>query len=394
MRKLIQLLFLAAALTAIPGVLLYAATVCEDDASVVARPIALGVPGANINMIQTDSQGNISGCCTGTLGALVKGPGGEYILSNNHVLGRVNLAAPGEGIIQPGCPASSSAAQDDIVAHLSQSAKINFGAHARNKIDAAIAQVVSGDVSGDILNIGPISNKIAPAVVNLAVQKMGAASCLTNGTIKTFNFSTAKISYPSQCDSDSGTANFVNQIVVKGSSGTFAVEGDSGSLVVTADSCPRPVGLVFASDSNGDIFVNPIKQVLSHFGVSIVAGCTASTTLADSDAEGGGAVSGGASAGIDASDDSAAQEAAAFAKISGMTMDAVNLAIAAKTRHEKDLFAIAQVAGVGVGASGEPGVPSIDVYVTEDSPALRAALPDTLEGLPVNVIVSGRIHAL
>ena len=391
MRRLSQALCFAVVLGVAPAVNLEAGTVCEDETSFVTRPIALGVPGANINMLQTNSQGDTTGCCFGTLGALVKGPGGEYILSNNHVLDRVNLGQPGEGIIQPGCPASASAAQDDIVAHLSESAKINFAVHAKNKIDAAIAQIVSGGVSGDILNIGPISNKIAPAVIKLAVQKMGASSCLTQGTIQTIKFSSARIEYADQCDSNSGTANFVNQIVVKGSTGDFAIAGDSGSLVVTTESCPRPVGLLFAADTAGDVFVNPIRQVLSHFGVAIVAGCTASKASADSSII---AASGGNDASAGATKDADTEEAEAFASISGMTMDAINFAAAAKSRHEQDFFAIANVAGVGVGASAEPGVPSIDVYVAEDSPALRSALPDNVEGLPVNVIVSGPIHAL
>jgi hypothetical protein len=326
----------------------------------------------------------------------VKGSGGEYILSNNHVLARVNRAKPGEGIIQPGltqigCPAAPPT--EDIVARLSASAAINFGAKAKNKIDAAIAQVVKGDVSGDILNIGPISNKVAPAVINLAVQKMGASSCVTQGTIKTISFSTAQIQYTNECNSSSGTANFVDQIVVKGT-GNFAIPGDSGSLVVTTGTCPRPVGLLFAADDAGNVYVNPIKTVLSHFGVSIVAGCTA-TASADIGIDGGdNAATDAATDNTNGGDDTAAEEAADFANISGMTMDAVNFAFAAKAHHEKDLFGIADVAGVGIGASSEPGVPSIDVYVAKDSPALRAALPDNVEGLPVNVIVSGSIHAL
>src|SRR5437868_4770795 len=60
-------------------------------------PIQLGTSGGNIKDI---SKGF---CYGGTLGALVKdASGNQYILSNNHVLARTNVAALGENIIQPG----------------------------------------------------------------------------------------------------------------------------------------------------------------------------------------------------------------------------------------------------------------------------------------------------
>lgn len=390
MRKIAYLATLALLLAELPIARLNAADVC-DQGSDLARPIDLGSAGGNIKLSETNSQGTVTGCCSGTLGALVQGPGGKYILSNNHVLARVNLGKPGEGIIQPGliqfgCP--NSPPTDDIVAHLSASARINFAANAKNQIDAAIAHVVAGDVSSDILNIGPISGKAAVAAPNLAVQKMGATTCLTQGIVQSIDVTASGangVEYTDECDSGSGTANFVDQIVVKsnGSSGAFAAPGDSGSLVVTTDACPRPVGLLFASDNSGDIYVNPIKPVLSHFGVSIVAGCTAtsSTTKENADDDNAGS-----------SDTSA--EATTFANISGIGLDAINYASAVKGRHEQDLFAMPGVSSVGIGASEEPGVPRIDVYVTEDSPALRDAMPDSLEGLPINVIVGGPIHAL
>jgi hypothetical protein len=379
MRKIVFFAALMLVLAAKPHAVLNAQVVCGTQGSDLPRPISLGSAGSNINM----------GCCTGTLGAMVKGPGGKYILSNNHVLARVNLGKNGEGIIQPGCPLSQPT--DDIVAKLSASSKISFAPKGKNKIDAAIAHIVAGDVSSDILNIGPISSKPANAVINLQVQKMGAASCLTHGTIKSINVLLSGVQYGDECNSGSGTANFVNQIVVAPISGAFAAAGDSGSLVVTTDACPQPVGLLFAADSAGNVYVNPIKQVLSHFGVSIVAGCTAvASTAATADNTPDDSATGDAVT----TDNTSAEEAADFASVSGLSLDAINYATAVKTRHEQDLITLPGVAGVGVGASDEPGVPRIDVYVTEDTPALRTALPDNLEGTPVNVIVSGPIHAL
>jgi hypothetical protein len=379
MRKIVYLAFLTSATAVLSGGSVNA-QVCGQGLD-LTRPVCLGSPGSNIKMWQINSQGEIT-CCTGTLGSMVQGPGGKYILSNNHVLARVNLAKPGEGIIEPGCPLSDPTS--DVVAHLSAEAKISFATDGKNEIDAAIARIVTGDVSSQILNIGPISNKVATAVVDLPVQKMGATTGLTQGVVTEIGFDASgsnAVEYADQCDSASGTATFVNQIVVQSSVGLFAEPGDSGSLVVTSDACPRPVGLLFASDKS-EVYLNPIGIVLSHFGVSFVAGCT------DSSAGAGPSASEATGSG-DSQD-----EAAAFANISRISPDAINYAKGVKDRYEKDLFAMPGVTGVGIGASGEPGVPGIDVHVTQDSPSLRDWMPDSLEGIPVKIVVSGPIHAL
>src|SRR5215475_10794771 len=54
------------------------------------RPISLGTSGGNVN------DRTRSFCCSGTLGALVTKGGNLYILSNNHVLGRLGKAVGGE----------------------------------------------------------------------------------------------------------------------------------------------------------------------------------------------------------------------------------------------------------------------------------------------------------
>ncbi|MGA2411492.1 MAG: hypothetical protein ABSG46_14035 [Candidatus Binataceae bacterium] len=370
MRELIYFSATISVLAVISGSHLNAAT-CDQDLA-LARPIELGVSGGNINLSATVD--GITDCCEGTLGSLVTGSGGKYILSNNHVLARVNLAKPGEAIIQPGliadgCP--STLPTEDVVAHLSASSKIKF--RGQNNIDAAIAQVAAGDVTGDILNIGPISGKTvaAPSALNLAVQKMGRTTCLTTGTVSAIN-ADVEVEYVPECNSGSGTALFVNQIVVTGSD--FAAGGDSGSLVVTQEDCPRAVGLLFASGSaSNQTILNPIRKVLGHFGVSMVAGCEASPQAADTQAE----VAGSSGA----------------AGLAGLSAEAINAVTAIKERHENDLFALPGVVGTAVGSSSEPGVPKIEVYIAADTPALRAALPAEIEGAQVDVIVSGPFTA-
>ncbi len=50
----------------------------------------------------------------------------------------------------------------------------------------------------------------------------------------------------------------------------FLQSGDSGSLLVTDDSGKRPVGLLFAGNSNGKLAIaNDIRDVLAELEVAI-----------------------------------------------------------------------------------------------------------------------------
>ena len=56
--------------------------------------------------------------------------------------------------------------------------------------------------------------------------------------------------------------------------------------------------------------------------------------------------------------------------------------------------AIMSVPGVvGVGETEVDGEPAVMVMVAEDSPAVRAALPETVAGYPVVIDVTGEIMA-
>ena len=60
------------------------------------RNLRFGVSGGNVN----DATRRF--CCSGTLGALITDGTNQYILSNNHVLGRSGQAVAGEDVSQPG----------------------------------------------------------------------------------------------------------------------------------------------------------------------------------------------------------------------------------------------------------------------------------------------------
>ena len=231
-------------------------------------PIKLGTSGSNVKDI------NASFCCTGTLGSLVKNTSGnQYILSNNHVLARSNAGKPGEVIMQRGyvdtMPACSKNGTINV-ANLTKFVKLNFTG-GKNTVDAAIAKVVSGQVSatGTILQIGTVSSTTVNPSVGLAVEKSGRTTSKTTGKIGAIKV-TATVSGYGPCGMGTNTAKFVKQFLIK--SRTFSAAGDSGSLITTqpaAGKKPNPVGLLFAGTPTSTL-ANPINSVLTALGVSFV----------------------------------------------------------------------------------------------------------------------------
>jgi hypothetical protein len=340
-------------------------------------PIQLGTSGGNIN--------DISGgfCYGGTLGALVKdASGNQYILSNNHVLARTNMATAGEDIIQPGLIDQTPAcSQDstDIVADLSAFIPIQFKAKKiipTNTVDAAIAQVRGGtvDPTGFIIDIGTLSSDTVAASLNMAVKKSGRTTGLTTGNITAVN-ATIDVSY-----GKGKTARFTNQIVV-GSSG-FIAAGDSGSLMVEdVATNPHAVGLLFAGSSTTTI-ANPIDDVLSSFSVSMVGSGPSASLM--------GKILAWAKKLLSVAESQAAN-AQLPPRASQAAVDAVRRV---KERHEGRLLALPGVIGVGVGVSEKlREQAAIEVYVIQATESLKQALPKSLDGVEVKTIETGEIHA-
>ena len=332
------------------------------------RPIPLGTSGGNIK----DSSRSF--CCSGTLGSLVQDKDSvQYILSNNHVLARTNRAIIGETIIQPGLidqiPGCSKD-QADAVANLSDFVPISFRRNVSNVIDAAIAQVQAGQVdpSGSILNIGEISNATAAPFVGMNVKKNGRTTGMTTGTVTAIDV-TVRIQYDRQCGITSlpQVATFTGQIMIE--PGAFSDAGDSGSLIVeNCSSHPRSVGLLFAGSGSNTI-ANPIGDVLSGLGVSMVGKndfCSASSAGSLQMAE--------------------QSASAAF-------LDVEN-AIRVKRLHEADVFRKTGVVGIGVGRSDtEPGRAVIEVYVGKPAHVMKPFIPEMMEDVQVKIVETGVFRA-
>jgi hypothetical protein len=95
-------------------------------------------------------------------------------------------------------------------------------------------------------------------------MKYGRTTGQTKGRITGIN-ATVNVGY------DSGTARFVNQIIIQ--PGSFSAGGDSGSLIVVQKGADarKPVGLLFAGSPLITI-ANPITAVLERFNVVIDGG--------------------------------------------------------------------------------------------------------------------------
>lgn len=230
----------------------------------------------------------------GTLGCIVRDrtTGDRLILSNNHVLANSNDAVAGDPIIQPG-GADGGTVANDLIARLERFCTIDFGEtpgsdcgiasayagfgnaiasllgsrhrvtvlqaspQAVNLVDAAVARPINDDdVLDEILNIGEISGTME-GVLGLPIRKSGRTTGFTTDIITTIE-ATVSVNYgPGQ------VATFENQLIA----GPMSAGGDSGSLIVAADS-PQAVGLLFAGSTQTTIF-NPIQAVLDCLNVEI-----------------------------------------------------------------------------------------------------------------------------
>jgi len=216
--------------------------------------ISLGVP--------VDAYG---GKMAGTLGLVVKGPGGDYyILSNAHVIAmnsKAQFLPLGTAVLQPGTYDGGTI--EDKVGELHKYIKITFGPKGKNYADAAIAKITinaNGYLAGEVLdgdnqNTYTI-NGTTEVGVGEYVRKSGRTTEVTTNTVFDTN-ATVKVWYTL-----SKWAIFYDQILVKQ---PFIQSGDSGSPV---DKDGKFVGLAFAGSSTTAI-VCKAKYIINGLGITI-----------------------------------------------------------------------------------------------------------------------------
>jgi hypothetical protein len=359
-------------------------TIVPQNGNAQATPVELGSSGGNANDFNNNAAKNTVTCCGGTLGSLVTRGGVDYILSNTHILARSDAAAIGDAIIQPGLidTPTCTTAGTITVANLSQFYNLQTGP--LPKIDAAIAQIVSGkvDTTGSIIYLGATTDSngvpvaappqsgtglpLASIALNQPVAKSGRSTGLTCSTIDATNTSTS-VSYTVNCDGTGTTftENYDNQVDVLG--GTFSAEGDSGSLIVTSDTA-NPVALLYAG-SDTDTVGNPVADVLNFF---------------QSGSNSVSFVGGGAHAVIGCSLPNAPTSAKTVVANS-LAVDVLQRAAATRDAHAAELLGHPEVQALGVGSSYDnPKEAAIVFFVTQGMP--RTNLPAQVDGVRTRVV--------
>jgi hypothetical protein len=345
-------------------------------------PVPLGTSGGNAE--DTSTQGGTTYCCGGTIGSLVSRGGKFYILSNNHVLARSDLAAAGEAIIQPGLVDNNCSAFGTVTAgNLSQF--FNLEDDPRPNVDAALAEIVPGAVDplGAIVQLGgttiggqPTDGTPNPGpgvapTIGRPVAKSGAATGLTCGTVLSID-TTIYVEYQLGCNTGSTyVCDFTDQIVITDTG--FSAQGDSGSLVVTQDTAD-PVGLLFAGTST-DTVASPVAVVMQQ--------------LADKDTGEQFVFAGDGSVGphpVAACAIALPAPGQAFVPEGAVLSSADRQAAReARSAHAEDLLGRTGVLALGLGRSYDhPGRAAVLVVVGRGAP--RGDIPASIDGVPTRIV--------
>jgi len=325
-------------------------------------PVKLGTSGGNIH------DASNAFCCSGTLGSLVTKGGVDYILSNNHVLADSDTATVGDAISQPGLvDVGCNASLTQTVANFSQAIPLGSA-----NVDAAIAQVVSGEVdtTGAILEIGNPASTTAPddsTALNRGVAKSGRTTGLTCATIASVS-TNVKVRYQQGCGKGKKfTVLYLNQVLINGSS--FSAGGDSGSLIVTSDTV-QPIALLFAGSSTTTIG-NRISDVTSTLGVTFVGPKSTSPSFTCP---------------------AAAITPTHSGPRSTISSAGFSRAVEAKERHASRLMLDDAVLGVGVGVSSvNPSEAVVVIYLEEGRQ--HSPLPAELNGVRTEVVRTDAFRA-
>jgi hypothetical protein len=244
----------------------------ENPQETYPLPVPLGVSGGNV----LPFLGVAGSCASGTIGFKVRdntAPGVVGWISNSHVVaGGTNGCAGGAPLgtpeYQPGpIDTTPTCSAGQLVGTLNRFIPVTFNGGG-NEVDAGFVQSSDLDISSDILNLGPQVNNVVPAFVGQFVQKEGRTTACTEGSVSGINVTVNITGDGPDCAEET----FTNQILILAAppSAEFGAPGDSGSPVVDSDN--NAVGLLFAGDTVGDAYANPIGAVLAALNVSLASG--------------------------------------------------------------------------------------------------------------------------
>lgn len=201
----------------------------------------------------------------GTLGCFVRLTGSSkevMVLSNNHVLADEDKGALDDEVFQPSTEDEGGSAAD-TVARLAKKVRLKKSG---NLVDAALAELDGVDYFPDHLQgVGRIEGvRTGPLSKDEPVFKLGRTTGKTEGKITATDLDNLEVK-----GYDVGSRFFDNQVEVQPTSGgSFSHAGDSGAVVL--DRRNRIVGLLFAGNDADKSYFNPIGEVMSQLGVTVV----------------------------------------------------------------------------------------------------------------------------
>jgi hypothetical protein len=369
-----------------------------DNQAAQTSAVQMGTSGGNNDDVDLDSNGNVTDCASGTLGALVQDQASNlYILSNNHVLADSDQGTVSETIIQPGLVDTGCTQLASGVTGISAVGSLQYWVPLNTtstNVDAALANTSSSsvDASGAIIALGasgggtsqiaagaPVAGTgevLTAANINgMHVAKSGRTTGLTCSTVDSIDNSIKVTYYYDAAETQPYySKTYSNQVGMPGN--YFSDAGDSGSLVVDTANA-QPVALFFAGSSGtatqpGESFAQPIGDVLTELSqysaspqgttFTIVGGSPHTVNCLNYDANTATASAAVSAAQMSAAQTAASQEGAAIVNAS------------------KGIF------GVAAGKSlDQPGQAAVLVYVDENR-AGSIAVPQTIGGLPTRVI--------
>ena len=186
---------------------------------------------------------------TGTFGCLVDDNSGSVILTCLHVLATLDDQRKKREILWSGHRIGVSHTFEPIV----------LGPDGNNEVDAGLCKPDDQKiVTTGLRRLGRISGSLRNPPFGLRVKKAGAASGITEGAIWLKNLSAA-VAFEG-----GHQAIFLNQLGIMGAGkhDRFAIQGDSGALVVNENNVA--VGLLSAVSGGIDLaYANPIETVFS-----------------------------------------------------------------------------------------------------------------------------------
>lgn len=245
-----------------PAVAATSAPPCSTGRRGRQRPILGGISVAHFGV----TAGTIGYFCNST--DPQDDPDAVYVLSNNHVLAKMNAGKRGDAVLQPG-PGDGGVMADQI-GQLARFQRVSFASRRRNLVDAAIAKLDDPSThTASVCAIGKIAGTAAPAE-ELKVVKHGRTTGLRAGVVT--DISVNPLVSGLDPTNPGSVAHFQNQIRIDPpTSDDFAQTGDSGSLVVTSGEEPKAVGLLFACPATGGYgLANPIDVVLRLLKIQLI----------------------------------------------------------------------------------------------------------------------------